>query len=380
MQSARTWCARRRFFLPAAVSVAALPASLIVAGCGMPGAPQPPSLNLPAPVNNLSAVRNGGQVVLAWTMPAKTTDKVQLKGKIAVHICRNEPSASGCTVAASLQLAPGADAAFNDTLPPTLSAGSPRVLTYFVELDNRKGRSAGLSNGAQVLAGEGPPAVENLTAEMSRGGVLLRWAPAPPESSPVAVRLVRKLLTPPAGKTDKGPLTQPAEPLEQTLLVEAAGSDRALDTNIRFGQTYEYRAQRVARVAVDGATLELAGPPSLPLRIDAMNVFPPAAPTGLVAVASAAANGSGPSIDLSWLPNTEADLAGHVVYRRESPPEGQAAAPWRRVSPQEPVVGPAFHDTDVQSGRTYAYAVSAVDHEGHESARSAEAFDTVPGP
>ena len=111
-----------------------------------------------------------------------------------------------------------------------------------------------------------------------------------------------------------------------------------------------------------------------------MNVFPPAAPTGLVAVASAAANGSGPSIDLSWLPNTEADLAGYVVYRRESPLEGQAAAPWRRVSPQEPVVGPAFHDTDIQPGRTYAYAVSAIDHEGHESARSAEASDTVPGP
>jgi hypothetical protein len=34
----------------------------------------------------------------------------------------------------------------------------------------------------------------------------------------------------------------------------------------------------------------------------------------------------------------------------------------------------------VQPGHTYMYAVSAVDQQGHESARSAEAEETVPGP
>ena len=60
---------------------------------------------------------------------------------------------------------------FTDTLPPALAAGSPRVLTYFVELDNRKGRTAGLSNGAQILAGEAPAAVDGLAAAMRRDGV-----------------------------------------------------------------------------------------------------------------------------------------------------------------------------------------------------------------
>ncbi len=115
---------------------------------------------------------------------------------------------------------------------------------------NRKGRSAGLSNGAEILAGEAPPAVDGLTAEMSKDGVLLRWTPVPPEASPVAIRLVRKLLTPPAQKPSQGPLAQPAEPLQQSLLVEPGShADRALDTSIRFGETYEYRAQRVARIA-----------------------------------------------------------------------------------------------------------------------------------
>ena len=86
--------------------------------------------------------------------------------------------------AATLQLAPGASGAYTDTLPAALAAGQARVLTYFVELDNRKGRSAGLSNGAQILAGEAPAAVAGLSAEMRRDGVLLRWTAAPPELRP----------------------------------------------------------------------------------------------------------------------------------------------------------------------------------------------------
>jgi hypothetical protein len=379
------------FAVSAAALLAAFAATMLLAGCGMPGAPLPPSLNLPVPVNDLSAVRTGGQVALTWTMPKKTTDKVLLTGNIAVRICRNQTSSTPCTVAATLQLAPGADAAFTDTLPPALATGAPRALTYFVELVNRKGRSAGLSNSAEVLAGEAPPAIENLTAEMSKDGVLLHWAPAPAESSSVAVRLQRRLLSIPAKKSDQSPLSQPAEPLEQTLIVESGPhSDRALDTSIRFGEAYEYRAQRVARVTVGGSTLELAGLLSPPLRIDAINVFPPSAPQGLAAVATAGENGSAPAIDLSWLPGTEADLAGYIVYRRESgAPNDRSTSlgreatdntTWQRISPAHPIVGPGYHDATVLPGHTYAYSVTAVDQQGHESARSAEASDTVPGP
>jgi len=358
--------------------IALLVAASALAGCGMPGAPLPPSLNLPIPVNDLSAVRTGSQVALSWTMPTKTTDKVLLKGNITVRVCRNETSVAPCSVAAALQLAPGADATFTDTLPAPLASSQPRALTYFVELVNRKSRSAGLSNGAVVLAGEAPLAIESLTAEMSKEGVLLRWAPAPAESSPVAVRLVRRLLTAPEKKSDQSPLAQPAEPLVQTLLVEpSARSDRTLDTNIRFGETYEYRAQRVARVTVGGSTLELAGPLSLPLRIDAVNVFPPSAPKGLAAVATAGENGSGPAIDLSWLPGAEPNLSGYNVYRRDS---AATDSNWQRISPAQPVVGPGYHDPNVQPGHTYAYSVTAIDQDGRESARSVEASDTVPGP
>jgi hypothetical protein len=361
--------------------------TVVLAGCGMPGAPQPPSLDLPDRVGDLSAVRTGNQVALTWSMPKRDTDKVPLKGNVTVRICRNESGSAGCSAAATFELASDADGVYTDNLPSALAAGAPRVLTYFVELDNRKGRSAGLSNNAQILAGEAPAAIEGLAAEMRRDGVLLRWAPTPPGAAPFAVRLVRKLVSPPANqpaasKSAGGPLAPRREPAEQILLV---GPDphvnrtpqRALDSSIEFGATYEYRAQRVARIAIDGETLELDGPLSDPVRIAAVNVFPPAVPKGLAAVATAGAEGVGPAIDLNWQPNTEVDLAGYVVYRREA---GSAENGWQRISPAQPVVGPGYHDGNVQPGQTYLYAVSAIDQQGHESARSAEAKETVPAP
>jgi hypothetical protein len=180
-------------------------------------------------------------------------------------------------------------------------------------------------------------------------------------------------VTPPA-KQQEGPLATPLEPPERTLMVEAGGStSRALDTNIRFGETYEYRAQRVVRVPVNGELLELTSPLSDPIRIEAIDVFPPGVPKGLAAVATAGENGNAPAVDLSWLPDTDSDLAGYIVYRREDGDRSQ------RISTQ-PIVGPGFHDANVQPGRTYVYAVSAIGQNGHESARSTEAQETVPAP
>jgi hypothetical protein len=268
-------------------------------------------------------------------------------------------------------LAPGADGHFSETLPSTLSSGAPRKLSYVVELKNRSGRSAGLSNAAVVAAGEAPPPITGLTAEVRKVGVVLRWKP---DENDVAIRLHRLLLNPPAAKPKEGLMAPAPEPVEQDLLVEAGSQGQALDESVRFGESYEYRAQRVIPVEADGQKLQLDGEFSQPVRVEVKDVFPPALPNGLAAVASEGENGAGPAIDLSWQPNTETDLAGYIVYRRED--DGA----WQRISPPQPVVGPAFHDAQVQPGHSYRYAVSAVDQGGHESARSPEAQETVPNP
>ncbi len=355
----------------------ALAAGLAITGCGTPGAPSPPSLKLPNKVTDLSATRTGNQVSLTWTMPQRNTDKLLLKGNIPVRVCRKQ-GAGTCATAGSLQLAPGTDGVFTETLPQPLATGSPRSLTYFVELTNHNGRSAGLSNDAVVLAGEAPGPVAGLSAKVRKDGIVLRWTPdqtTAQEPAGTAICLHRKLLTPPAANTTQGPLAPPPEPVEQSLLVvSGTQSGLALDKNIRFGQVYEYRAQRVARIAVDGQTLELAGELSAPIRIEALDIFPPAIPSGLAAVATSGFAGMETSIDLSWQPVTDPDLAGYAVYRSES------GGAWRRISPAQPIVPPAYHDAQVQTGHTYSYSVSAIDQGGHESARSAETEETVPQP
>jgi hypothetical protein len=349
----------------------------------MPGAPLPPSLNLAVPITNLAATRTGDQVSLAWTMPKKNTDKLLLKGDVQVRVCRKEGATGACAPAGDLQVAPGAEGAFTESLPQALTQGAPHVLSYFVELRNRNGRSAGFSNAAVVLSGEAPGPVTGLVAEVRKAGVVLRWSPAAPDAAAAAIRLHRKLLTPQSEKKstgENGPLggvLAPApEPVEQNLLVDSDGKSpvRALDKDARLGETYEYCAQRMARVTVDGQTLELAGPLTAPLRVEVRDVFPPVVPVGLAAVAVAGENGGEPAIDLSWQPDTETDLAGYIVYRREG------NADWLRISPAEPVVGPAFYDAHVLVGHSYSYVVSAIDQSGHESGQSAEAAETVPEP
>ena len=79
------------------------------------------------------------------------------------------------------------------------------------------------------------------------------------------------------------------------------------------------------------------------------DIFPPAAPTGLVAVAGAGA------ISLTWTANGEADLAGYVVLRGRDP-EAELDA----LTP-EPIAVTNYRDTEVEAGLDYVYAVQAVD-------------------
>ena len=213
---------------------------------------------------------------------------------------------------------------------------------------------------------------------MRADGVALHWDGG--DAGPV--RLHRKLLTPPvAKKAASGPMQPETEPLLQDLFVEvpAAGEKAgALDHTARFGESYEYTAQRVERVTVhsaDGAKqLELAGEISAPIRVDVTDVFPPTVPQGLVAVLVPEEK----TIDLSWQPDsdsyTDRDLAGYVVYRAEADSE------WQRISGSQPVAGSAYRDRAIEPGHSYRYAVSAIDQTGHESKRSAEAQESFPNP
>src|SRR6202521_16298 len=62
-------------------------------GCGVPGVPKPPSLQLPQPVTDLRAVRKGDSVYLVWTVPSETTDRLAVRDLGPTRICRSVDAA-----------------------------------------------------------------------------------------------------------------------------------------------------------------------------------------------------------------------------------------------------------------------------------------------
>jgi hypothetical protein len=351
----------------------ALLAVSIFAGCGAPGAPQPPSLNLPLPVVNLSAVRIGSSVRLAWTVSTHTTDRVLLKHPVTNNICRAVETGP-CTNIAKLTLPPAAAGTYTDALPPDLAQSPDRLLRYEVALTNHASKSAGPSNAAYSAAGVSPPALTGLTWQLRPDGVLLSWTATPEPGRTVMFRMDRLLLTAPATDQARASAFAPsAPPLAQTLVVhgqDGVDPGHAVDTSIAFDQRYRYVVERVATLKLAGHTVEIQGSPSEPIEVPTKDTFPPAVPQGLVAVADTA----GAAIDLSWTPDSDSDLAAYHVYRREV----QGALPAQRIASLNGET--SFRDAAVQPEHTYAYSVSAIDQSGNESKPSAEVEETLPRP
>ncbi len=345
--------------------------------CGMVAPPQPPSLYLPQPVTDLTAARIGNGIHLHWTMPKRSTDRVLLKGAQDAHICRSVANGP-CETAGDTKFAPEAQADFIDHLPPALAAGQSLLITYTVELRNHQGRTAGPSNPAWSAAGAAPAQTAAFAAEIRADGVLLHWQPVQDASN--LIRIERTLVPrPEASKPSPAFLRRGAEtPAQQTLEVACEPQHdpaRTLDKDAAFDQTYRYTAQRVAVLDLDTHKIEIASDPSPVFILNTRDIFPPAVPVGLIAVASPDEYAPNKyTVDLSWSPDTETDLAGYVVYRREA---GSVVAPIR-ISPAQPVTGPAFRDAAAAPGKRYAYSVSAIDQDKNESARSPETEETLP--
>jgi hypothetical protein len=353
------------------VSALALLLARILIGCGAPAAPEPPSLNLPVPVPNLSAMRTGDSVHLAWTMPTRTTDRVALRHPVTAQICRAIESGL-CANLTSLTLAPGVAGTYTDALPPDLVHSPDRLLRYEVAVRNHAGKSAGPSNPAYSAAGAIPAELTGLAGQMGREGVVLSWKPVADAGRTVAFRIERLQLTAPAPEeVRRSPLTPSAPPATQTLVVHPRGGEdpgHAIDTSVLLNQRYRYVMERVVMLDLSGKSVEVKGAPSEAIEVSTKDIFAPAVPQGLVAVADTAAG----AIDLSWSPDTDADLAAYHVYRRDL----QEGSPAQRIASVN--VETSFRDTEVKQEHTYAYSVSAIDQSGNESKPSPEVEETLP--
>ena len=92
--------------------------------------------------------------------------------------------------------------------------------------------------------------------------------------------------------------------------------------------------------------------------------FPPQPPVGLNFILG------GKTIELTWTRNTEADLKGYRVYRAFE------NNPFEHVT--ETQESTSYSDRNIEPGKHYRYAVTAIDISGNESKMSEPVVVTAP--
>jgi hypothetical protein len=359
---------QRQPFLAACLLIGA-----VFTGCGTPGAPQLPSLQLARPVDDLTASRKGNKVQLDWTLPRKNVDRTLVKNIPQSLICRHDGTAlmSGCTTVAPVpnptpankkkdEQSPAVRMKYVDTLPAQLGEQNPAgFVRYAVEILNSRERSAGLSNQVLIPVAPTIPPPGQLSAKIEADGVLLSWVVANLPDAPPRLTYRYRIMRSLAGTNAYIALAD----------VEPAPQGFYLDKTFGWETKYDYRITSVTLVHSQNINMSVEGDDSKPAEIFTRDIYPPADPTGLQAVFSSV--GQKPFVDLNWAPNMESDLAGYNVFRRVAGGESVKLN-------QQLVQVPSFRDVSVVPGTTYLYSVSAVDTRGNESSRSPESTETVP--
>jgi len=339
-------------------------------GCGVQAPPRPPRLEIPQTIKDLAAVQIGSTVHITFTMPVLAIDGESLTKPVTVNIFRTVTPPGQQTVL------PDASAAPWLTLSPKQltslkHAGKVDYPLQFSrqEIQQRQGstfsfavialthgfrghpRKSEPSNVAHATLLDATLPAKNLVAKASQTAILLTWdKPAEtltglPPTHLSGYRVYQSL----TGKPDS------------YQLAGKTASNHFDDRKFQFGRHYFFRVSAVTTVGK--ATAESL--PSAPVSLTPKDVFPPPVPTGLTAVNAAGA------VDLLWNASSGQDLTGYNVYR------SNAGGPFQRLNKQL-VPTPIFHDTTVEPGHTYEYAVTALDLTGNESQKSKPVSITTP--
>ncbi len=385
------------------------------AGCGKKGPPLAPLRPVPAAVETFTARRLGDTVRLTLTVPSKNTDGTAPAdlARLEVYGLTLAPDApelglddflKAATLVDTIEVKPparppaeGAPAPPPDPRPAqgaevsVEEALAPAVREPFTpKTDTRAalGRPIAVRTLAALTPDDGPARTYVAVGYSHHGQrspssprlvVSLRPAPAPPAGLSLTYGETTFTLTWTPAPADpwkpiwtvlgyargvnvyevKGEGTTVPAPLNPAL----ATGDSVDVPLTAFGVERCFAVRAVA--TEHGQTVE--GALSPPVCATPRDTFPPAAPTGLAAVA-------GPDgVSLIWDANHEPDLAGYLVLRGEA-----TGGPLRALTPS-PIRETTYRDTSVRPGVRYVYAVVAVDNANppNMSAQSAHVEETV---
>ncbi len=366
--------ARRAARRPGIGLALALAAAIACPACGKKGPPLPPVRILPRPAQNVHVRQVGGDIVVEASLSLTRTDGTPLGPDATVRILRMPPTATlkpgmvsprylvatfqkeakvvgALTGSALQQAASDGHLVFHDsealTEPGAAKGGH---FMYGIQVVDANGEKSALTVPLDIELTEAPPTPVRLTVETAEGEVRLRWEPGNPDTKGELYNIYRSMTT---------DTHEPRNPLNSTPTPDHA----YVDKTFQYGETYRYSVR-----ALPGPPPPLReSPPCAAVEVRPLDIYPPKAPTGLgVAV-------EGPVIKLYWFPNSEPDLHGYRVYRREG------NGPWSPLGD----VGAAetsFADTTAVPGVRYHYTVTAFDGATppNESPRSDEQSEMRP--
>ena len=375
-------------------------------GCASPGEPVERRPPVPTTITDLAAEQTGNDVVLTCTIPRETVDQKPLEEPPAFEIYRAiHTTANGSTsgVGVTLSLLVTIPSAMVGTYTigdhfryaDSLTAGDflpnheQSVAAYAIRTRASPKKESAESNRVELQVYAAPLPISDLSARATQSAIVLSWT-APKATltgdtpQDMGYRIYRAIAQTPgtaAGVSEL--LAQSADTAAKESAAAAAGASASAspqrpeltsalvqigespageyrDADVQENKTYVYSVRSVMQTPakpLESADSNLAA-------ITLHDVFPPSAPTGLIATAVPAGNNLGAHIDLSWAINPETDLAGYNVYRSE-----KAGISGTELNSQL-LPTPAFRDMNAVPGQPYYYTVTAVDRTGNQSAPS----------
>ena len=360
-------------------------AALVVTGCGKEGPPLPPLHLSPSPVTEVVARRQGNEARFTFALPTRNQNGPGPISLERVEIFAATVAAGAVAPTNRELLMPVHRAGSIDVEPPPPEGGAepekkdPRpgpgdTVTFVEELNEARLKPTFTTPvplpavvdpakpaAPAAAATDLPSAVAKriyIIRSVARGGrsgqpsarIEIPLVDPPPPPSSVAAKFTESAVTlawtPPAG--------EPTTPLASNVYVPDGGAPlnaAPLTTPAFERQGIEFGKEEcfVVRTVVKIGSVEVESAPSERACVTPSDVFPPAAPKGLSAIA-----GSG-VISLIWDASTEPDLAGYLVLRGEVP--GDTLQP---LTPS-PIRDTTFRDTTAKPGVRYVYAIVAVD-------------------
>ena len=354
--------ASRRYRIPSPIATVVLLAQAagicLLLGCGVQGPPQPPRLEVPERVTDFSAFQVGRTLEIRFALPQQAVDGERLTKPLEIEILRARiPPGSvppkSPPLALWTRLQPDQWTRYtNDRrviYPARLSEEEYKnwqtedsiiAIRTLTRGFRRRPVESEISNlvRLRLLDVSGP--TNHIESQTTEKAIELRW---PPPASTFGGQQAKSLAGYRIYRSRTG------KPGSFQLLGESK-EPRYLDSDFEFGRAYSYEVRAFFK---EGATIA-EGEGSQPCEVIPRDTFPPARPKGLTALYTAGA------VELVWTANSEKDLAGYYVYRRE---KGEQPKKLNKELLRTPIL----RDVSVQPGHIYFYQVTAVDLSNNES-------------